>query len=130
MEASSTPPTSQERTILLSSVLIQARPLHLAFSLAYIQHFSFSVPSELEASLATLVHAVKMVELTLEKRCQSGKRREVSLEQLIGLTDELENRYGRHGELESDRPRYCKHCADPSKFSDQEYERVGEREAG
>ena len=110
MEASSTPPTSQERTILLSSVLIQARPLHLAFSLAYIQHFSFSVPSELEASLATLVHAVKMVELTLEKRCQSGKRREVSLEQLIGLTDELENRYGRHGELESDRPRYCKHC--------------------
>ena len=68
------------------------------------------MPSELEASLATLVHAVKLVELTLEKRCQSGKRREVSLEQLIGLTDELENRYGRHGELESDRPRYCKHC--------------------
>merc|ERR1712130_1073211 len=71
MEAGSVPPSSQERTILLSSVLMQARPLHLAFSLAYIQHFAFNVPSELEASLATLVHAVKMVELTQEKRCQS-----------------------------------------------------------
>ena len=148
MEAGSVPPTSEERTILLSSVLVQARPLHLAFSLAYIEQFAFSLPSELEASLATLVHAVKMVELTLEKRCQSAKRREVSLEQLIGLTDELENRYGRHGELESDRPRYntstvtftftstftftlgITSTADPSKFSDQEYERVGEREAG
>ena len=110
LEAGSVPPTSQERTILLSSVLMQARPIHLAFSLAYIEHFAFNVPSELEASLATLVHAVKMVELSQEKRCQSGKRREVSLEQLIGLTDELENRYGRHGELDSDRPRYQPVC--------------------
>ena len=106
LEAGSEPPTSEERTILLSSVLVQARPIHLAFSLAYIEQFAFSLPSEVEASLATLVQAVKLVELTPEKRCQSGKRREVSLEQLIGLTDELENRYGRHGrEPESERPR-------------------------
>ena len=111
LEVATTPPTCQERTILLSSVLVQARPLHLAFSLAYIEHFAFSVPSELEASMATLVQAVKMVELTSEKRVQSGKRREVSLEQLIGLTDELENRYGRHGEPLSDRPRYIHRCA-------------------
>ena len=60
----------------------------------------------MEASLATLVQAVKMVETTVERRSHSARRREVSLEQLIGLTEELENRYGRHGEPESDRPRW------------------------
>ena len=106
MEAGTIPPTSQERTVLLSSVLVQSRPLHLAFSLAYIEHFAFSVPPEVEVSLTTLVQAVKMVETTVERRSHSARRREVSLEQLIGLTEELENRYGRHGELETDRPRW------------------------
>ena len=73
-----------------------------------------------------------MVELTLEKRVQSGKRREVSLEQLIGLTDELENRYGRHGEPLSDRPRYIDQCATLSKSCDRstrelEREKLAER---
>ena len=80
--------------------------------------------------MATLVQAVKMVELTSEKRVQSGKRREVSLEQLIGLTDELENRYGRHGEPLSDRPRYIDQCAHLLRILLQEHKGVGEREAG
>merc|ERR1712107_524105 len=105
MGAGTIPPTGQERTVLLSSVLVQSRPLHLAFSLAYMEHFAFSVPPELEASLAILVQAVKMVETMVERRSHSARRREVSLEQLIGLTEELENRYGRHGEPETDRPR-------------------------
>ena len=106
LEAGTIPPTGQERTVLLSSVLVQSRPLHLAFSLAYMEHFAFSVPPEMEASLATLVQAVKMVETMVERRSHSARRREVSLEQLIGLTEELENRYGRHGEPETDRPRW------------------------
>merc|ERR1712107_136720 len=64
-----------------------------------------TIPPELEASLAILVQAVKMVETMVERRSHSARRREVSLEQLIGLTEELENRYGRHGEPETDRPR-------------------------
>ena len=91
LEAGTIPPSGQERTVLLSSVLVQSRPLHLAFSLAYIEHFAFSVPPEMEVSLATLVQAVKMVETTVERRSHSARRREVSLEQLIGLAEELEN---------------------------------------
>ena len=83
----------------------------------------------MEASLKTLVDAAKLVETTPERGCHSArKRREVSLEQLIGLTDELENRYGRHGrEPESDRPRFVEldQCAHPnlSLRSTQELER-------
>ena len=90
---------------LLAGLLVSARPLHLASSLFYIQHFTYSAPPALSPALHTLQTSVRLLEGLASKPARrassrsAGMKRELSLEELISLTDEMEQRYDRHGEV-------------------------------
>ena len=96
-------PDQQDEAGLLATVLVSARPLHLASSLAYINTFVFSSQQEMASSLKTLEMSVSLLEgvEARSSRVSSSRssrlKRELSLEDLISLTDEMEQRYDRHG---------------------------------
>ena len=71
------------------------------------KHFTFSSPPDLTRSLQTLQTSVRLLE-SLAREARSARatssrsarmKRELSLEELISLTDEMEQRYDRHGEV-------------------------------
>ena len=71
------------------------------------KHFTFSSPPDLLTSLHTLQTSLGLLE-SLAREARSARatssrsarmNRELSLEELISLTDEMEQRYDRHGEV-------------------------------
>ena len=100
-------PAPQDEAALLAGVLVAARPLHLSSTLFYIKHFTFSSHPDMIKSLHTLETSVVLLE-RLAREARSARasssrsarmKRELSLEELISLTDEMEQRYDRHGEV-------------------------------
>ena len=88
---------------VLGALLVQARPLYLHSSLFYLSHFTLSPRQDMRESLDTLHSAFSQIQGVLAKPWQSSAaavkmKREYSLEDLIDLTDEIEQRYDRHGD--------------------------------
>ena len=96
-------PDRQDEAGLLAGVLVMARPLYLASTLHYIRHFTFSPQPDMMRSLESLERSVSLLERVevRSSRASSSKssrmKRELSLDELISLTDEMEQRYDRHG---------------------------------
>ena len=94
-------PGPEDEVLLLSGVLVQSRLLHLMSSIKYVKTFTFSKQPDMMTSLQTLENAMKLLETPAMKTLRppsSKMKREYSLEDIIGLTDELEQRYDRHGQ--------------------------------
>ena len=91
---------------VLRALLVQARPLYLHSSLFYLSHFTLSPRQDMRESLDTLHSAFSQIQGVLAEPWQSRAssaaavkmKREYSLEDLIDLTDEIEQRYDRHGD--------------------------------
>ena len=91
----------------MAGVLVQSRPFHLVSSIKYMRKFVFSKQPDMLTSLETLEKAIEILEAPAMTalRPPSGKmKREYSLEDLIGLTDELEQRYDRQGKPTTSTP--------------------------
>ena len=91
---------SQREESILSGILVQARPLFLHSTFFYIKHFVFSTQPEMTLSMETLIRALSRLENVDSRKLRGGSakmKREYSLEDLIDLTDEIEQRYDRHG---------------------------------
>ena len=91
---------NETEVVILASLLVQARPLHIYSTIFYIEHFVFSKHPDLMRSLDCLKTSLELIEKIDGRklgRPTSKMKREYSHEDLIELTEEIEMRYDRHG---------------------------------
>ena len=91
---------TETEVVILASLLVQARPLHIYSTIFYIEHFVFSKHPDLSRSLECLKSSLALIEKSEARnigRASSKMKREYSHEDLIELTEEIEMRYDRHG---------------------------------
>ena len=86
--------------LLLATVIVQSRPKHLLSTLNYADIFAWAVPSDMIESVTLINSAVDFVKNVQPKKLlpSSGRlKREVSMEEIIQLTDELSQSFDRRG---------------------------------
>jgi hypothetical protein len=83
-------PSAREEVLLLLGVLVNARPDHLASSLAYMRYFAFSAPPHMRDSLAVLVEAAGLAErLQMERIPWRRLETDLRLEDLVRIAESL-----------------------------------------
>jgi hypothetical protein len=83
-------PSSHEEVLLLLGVLINARPAHLASSLAYMRHFAFSAPPHMRDSLDILGEAASLLDqVHVEKIPWRRPPGDLRLEDLVRIAERL-----------------------------------------
>ncbi|XP_067014979.2 ankyrin repeat domain-containing protein 27 [Anabrus simplex] len=94
---------------LLESVIIQAKPLHMASNLFYVENFQWTLSPNDASSFSLVTFKAAVQELLLVDASQLKPRsekviRELGLEELIKVTGELGQRFDRSGERRSEGP--------------------------
>lgn len=93
-------PNDHDMVLLLTTVIIRARPMHLMSTLDYADLYAWAVPIDIIEVVKLVSSAAELVHNIQPKTLQpsNGKlKREVSMEEIIQLTDELSNSFDRRG---------------------------------